>query len=94
MRSGVLSVARPAALDKGDWKGLADAWLEERAARPDSFTADDLRVAVLDCPSSKLPGVVFSSAAKRRLIVEVAVQRSRTSSRKGSRIGVWEGVAA
>lgn len=84
-------MARPAALEPSDWVEDADQWIEQRAAQPGHFTADDLRRAVPDAPSPKLPGLAFGRASRRGLIVSDYTQRSRARSRNGGIQRIWRG---
>ena len=77
--------------DGSHWLERAQAAILELAARPRTFTADDVRELAGEAPSSGLPGMVLRRASASGQIRAVGAQTSRRPLRRGSLQRVWAG---
>lgn len=83
-------MARPAVLVKTGWISYAVNLIEQIAREKGTVTADDLR-EIADPPETASDyGRAFSVANKRRIITEIGYQKSKSRSRRGGALRVWE----
>lgn len=71
------------------WLGLAERWIETAAARGARFTAETIRAAVGEPPSTALVGTAVKRAQVRGLIVTDGVEIAHRPEAHGRLIRRW-----